>query len=108
MFAVEFEANIRDGVIEVPKAHRGRITGPVHVKLLSADDAVGDAWQIQNRRRWELIEKRLNSELTPTEAIELKSLQREAESELSRVGPRPLTRLEEMESQLQAMETPSD
>jgi hypothetical protein len=34
MAAVEFDAHITDGMIEIPLAHRGALAGPVHVIVL--------------------------------------------------------------------------
>ena len=45
------------------------------------------AWPIQNRRRWELLPKKVRQGLTDAEAQDLARLQQRTDEELARVGP---------------------
>ena len=97
MVAVEFQAKIIDGRIEIPQAVRERFAGEVHVILFAADaDHDRSAWPEQNRRRWELIAKKVRQGLTDAETQELATLQQRADERLAHVGPRPVEQLERL------------
>jgi len=101
MLAVEFQAKIIDGRIEIPQAIRERFTGEVNV-ILFAEGADHDqsAWPEQNRRRWELIAKKVRQGLTEAESKELETLQQRANERLAQVGPRPVEQLERLYAEL--------
>ena len=58
------------------------------------------AWPEQNRRRWELIARKVRQGLTAAEMQELALLQRHADEVLPSVGPPPVEELERWYSQL--------
>lgn len=97
MLAVEFQAKIIDGRIEIPQPVRERFSGEVHV-ILFAEGADHDqsAWPEQNRRRWALIAKKVRQELTDAETKELATLQQRADERLTQVGSRPVEPLERL------------
>lgn len=101
MWAVEFQAKIIDGRIEIPQAVREQFTGEVNV-ILFAEGADHDpaAWPEQNRRRWELIAKKVRQGLTDAETQELATLQQCANERLAQVGPRPVEQLERLYAEL--------
>jgi hypothetical protein len=101
MLAVEFQAKIIDGRIEIPQAVREQFTGEVYV-ILFAEGADHDqmAWPEQNRRRWELIAKKVRQGLTDAESKELATLQQRANERLAQVGPRPVEQLERLYAEL--------
>jgi hypothetical protein len=41
MFAIEFQAEITEGTIEIPAAYRGRVMGPVRVIILAEETPEG-------------------------------------------------------------------
>ena len=57
-------------------------------------------WPDQNRRRWELIAKKVRQGLTDAEAQELATLQEQADQQLAHVGPRPFADLERLYAEL--------
>jgi hypothetical protein len=101
MLAVEFQAKVIDGRIEIPQAIRERFSGEVNV-ILFADGADQDRsdWPVQNRRRWELIAKKTRQGLTAAETEELAALQAHADERLAQVGPRPVESLERLYAEL--------
>jgi hypothetical protein len=101
MLAVEFQAKIIDGRIEIPQAICEQFTGEVNV-ILFAEGADHDqaAWPQQNRRRWELIATKIRQGLTDTEEKELTTLQERANEQLAQVGPRPIEHLERLYAEL--------
>lgn len=101
MQAVEFQARVINGKIEVPEAFRDQFHGDVNV-ILFADGAPQDArsWPQQNRRRWELIAKKVRQGLTVQETAELAALQQLADEQLGAVGQRPVEELERLYEQL--------
>jgi DNA-binding transcriptional regulator/RsmH inhibitor MraZ len=101
MVAAEFQAKIIDGRIEVPQDLREQFSGNVKV-ILFADGAQQDesAWPAQNRRRWELIARKVRQGLSAAEAQELAVLQRQADEQLTRLGPRPVEELERWYAEL--------
>lgn len=101
MLAVEFEAKVVDGKIEIPEAVRERVSGEVSVILFSQGaDRQHSVWPEQNRRRWELIAEKTRRELTREEADELATLQNRADDQLAEVGSRPVDRLERLYAEL--------
>lgn len=104
MSTVEFEADVSNGVIEIPERYREHLQGTVRVFVAAADENEDDSWLASNNRRWELIEKKLHSPLSESEVAELAKLQQRAETELAGVGPRPLAELEQLESELSEMD----
>ena len=101
MVAVEFQAKIIDGRIEIPRAIREQFAGEVKV-ILFAEGADHDrsTWPEQNRRRWELIAKKVRQGLTDAETTELAILQQYADERLAHVGPRPVEHLERLYAEL--------
>lgn len=101
MVAAEFQSKIVDGKITIPESLRDQFQGNVQV-ILFAKGAAADAsgWPAQNRRRWELIAKKVRHELTAAEAQELAMLQQRADEQLAEVGPRPLDELERWYAEL--------
>ncbi|ETX03549.1 MAG: hypothetical protein ETSY1_46900 (plasmid) [Candidatus Entotheonella factor] len=101
MLAVEFQAKIIDGRIEIPQAICEQFTGDVNV-ILFAEGADHDpaAWPQQNRRRWELIATKVRQGLTEAEEKELTTLQQRANEQLAQVGPRPVEHLERLYAEL--------
>jgi len=101
MLAVEFEAKVIDGKIEIPEAVRERVSGDVSVILFSQGaDQQRSVWPEHNRRRWELIAKKTRQELTREESDELATLQQRADDRLAEVGPRPVDQLERLYTEL--------
>ncbi len=101
MTALEFQSNIVDGKIEVPLDLRNQVQGPVNVILFSkGDDRDVSSWPSKNRRRWQLIAKKLRSELTDAETCELAELQQRADDALTSMGPRPVEELERWYAEL--------
>jgi hypothetical protein len=103
MIAVEFEAEVTDGIIEIPEPHRDQIHGAVRVILLAGTPA-GEDWARRNQRRWQLIAKKATQGLTDDEAVELAALQAAADHELAQVGPRPIEDLEKLYANLSRQE----
>lgn len=101
MVAAEFQAKVIDGRIEIPQDLRDQFSGDVNV-ILFADGAQQDesAWSEQNRRRWELIARKVRQGLSRAETEELAILQRRADEKLAGVGPRPVQELESRYTQL--------
>jgi hypothetical protein len=101
MVAAEFQAKVIDGRIEIPQDLPDQFSGDVNV-ILFADRAQQDesAWPEQNRRRWELIARKVRQGLSGAETEELAILQRRADEKLARVGPRPVQELESWYTQL--------
>jgi hypothetical protein len=84
MLAVEFQATIIDGRIEIPQAVRERFSGEVNVILFATGaDYDRSAWPEQNRRRWELIAKKVRQGPTDAETKELATLQQRADERLT-------------------------
>lgn len=101
MFAAEFQTTVVDGKIEIPKALRDQFQGGVKVILFAKGmDQDVSAWPVQNRRRWELIVKKVRQGLTEAEQQELLLLQQRADEQVALVGPRPLEELERWYAQL--------
>jgi hypothetical protein len=100
MNPVEFDAVVSNGMIEIPDRYREHLHGTVRVVVLGAGQMSHDSWPVNNKRRWELIEKKLEGPLSDREAHELARLQQLAEAELADVGPRPLVELERLEAEL--------
>jgi hypothetical protein len=101
MLAVEFQAKIINGRIDLPQAVRERFSGEVHVILFAAGaDHDQSMWPKQNRRRWELIAKKARQGLTDIETKELTTLQQRADEQLAQVGPRPVEQLERLYAEL--------
>ena len=96
MFAVEFQAKVTDGKIEIPEALRQTFSGDVNVIVFTVDAGDVSTWPERNRRRWELIAKKARQELTTSETEELATLQQRADAELARVGTRPVEHLERL------------
>jgi hypothetical protein len=97
MLAAEFQAKIINGKIDIPAELRGEFPGDVKVILFAAGaDADPASWPAQNRRRWELISKKISHALTAAEKQELASLQQQADEQLAKMGPRPLEELERL------------
>lgn len=101
MAAVEFEAKLVDGKIEVPATVQSRFTGSVGVILFDGDERTLESWPVQNRRRWELIMKQARSSLTALESAELVVLHNEADTQLDRVGKRSMPDIERMYAELE-------
>ena len=101
MVAVEFQAKIIDGRIEIPQAVREQFTGEVNV-ILFAEGVDHDqaTWPEQNRRRWELIATKVRQGLTDAETQELRILQQHANERLAQVGSRPVEHLERLYAEL--------
>jgi len=57
-------------------------------------------WSAKNRRRVYLIRKKVSAEISPSELDELNQLQVEADRHMSKVAPRPLEALWELEKEL--------
>ena len=101
MIAVEFQAKVVEGRIEIPEALRDQFQGDVNVSLFAPGaDKEKSTWQDQNRRRWELIARQVRQGLTEAEQQELTRLQQRADEQLARVGPRPVEELERWYAQL--------
>jgi hypothetical protein len=101
MVAAEFQAKVVAGRIEIPEALRAQFQGDVNVILFAKGaDQEESAWPSQNRRRWELIARKVRHGLTAAETQELAQLQQRADEELARVGPRPVEELERWFAQL--------
>src|SRR5207302_10633758 len=101
MQAVEFQAHITNGTIEIPAALRARFPDKVNVILFAAgNDEDQSSWPEQNQRRWELIAKKARNSLSDGETDELAVLQRRADEQLAQVGPRPVAELEKLYSEL--------
>lgn len=103
MIAIEFQAEITNGMIEIPTPHRDQIQGAVTVILLAGTPPGGD-WSQQNQRRWQLIAKKATQGLTHDEGVELAALQGDADQQLAQVGPRPLEDLERLYADLSRQE----
>lgn len=95
MSAVEFQARIVGGKIEIPSSLLGQFEGAVNVILFTADDQEA-TWPEANRRRWQLITKAARFGLTAEEAAELSSLQWRADKNLKKLGDRPMDELESL------------
>jgi hypothetical protein len=101
MLAVEFQAKIIDGRIDIPQAVREQFVEEVHVILFAADAGHDQSmWPKQNRRRWELIAKKARQGLTDVDTKELATLQQHADERLAQVGPRPVEQLERLYAEL--------
>ncbi len=57
-------------------------------------------WETLNKRRFELIEKKVYGKVTKTEQRELDQLQAKADQYLDRIAPRPIEELEKLHQQL--------
>ena len=101
MVAVEFQAEVVDGKITLPRTVRDRFQGRLHI-IIFAEAAAQDSsqWPAQNRRRWELIAKKARQSLTDAETEELTALQRIADDQLAQLGPRPVEPLERWYAEL--------
>ena len=64
-----------------------------------ADKETG-TWPEQNRRRWELIARKVKEGLTEAEQKELALLQQRADEQLARVGARPFEELGSLYAEL--------
>ena len=101
MVAAEFQTKVIDGRIEIPEALRNQFSGAVKVILFAEGaDQNQSAWPEQNRRRWELIARKVRQGLTQAEMQELAILQGRADEQLARVGPRPVEELERWYAEL--------
>ncbi len=101
MVAAELQTKVVDGKIEIPEALRDQFQGNVSVILFVKGTEQGQSgWPDQNRRRWELITKKVRQGLTAAEQQELALLQQRADEQLALVGPRPVEELEHWSAQL--------
>ncbi len=101
MVAAEFQTKVVDGRIEIPEALRDRFQGDVSVILFAkGTEQEQSAWPDQNRRRWELIAKKVREGLTEAEQQELALLQQRADEQLALMGPRPVEDLERWYAEL--------
>ena len=101
MLAVEFQAKIIDGRIEIPQAICEQFTGDVNVILFAEGaDHEPAAWPEQNRRRWELIATKIRQGLSEAEAKELTTLEQRANEQLAQVGPRSVEHLDRLYAEL--------
>lgn len=99
--AVEFQAKIIDGRIDLPQAVRERFAGEVHVILFAeGTDHDRSVWPKQNRRRWELIAKQVRQGLMDVATEELATLQQRANERLAQMGPRPIEQLKRLYAEL--------
>lgn len=101
MVAAEFQTRVVDGKIDIPATLRDQFQGEVNVILFAVGAARHkSAWPDQNRRRWELIAKRVRQGLTTAETQELAALQQRADEQLARAGRRPVEELERLYAEL--------
>jgi hypothetical protein len=101
MVAAEFQAKVIAGKIEIPETLRSQFQGEVNV-IIFAENGLQDesVWPEENRRRWELIAKKVRQGLSDTERNELATLQHRADEHLAKVGPRPIEQLERLYGEL--------
>jgi hypothetical protein len=101
MLAVEFQAVIVAGKIEIPEQIRNQFPGQIKVILFAEDNGKIDSdWPERNKRRWELIAKMARQGLSGQETQELAALQKQADEQLAQVGTRPVAELERLYAEL--------
>jgi hypothetical protein len=105
MQAVEFQTKIVDGRIELPDSLQNRFQGEVRVIIFpGGSENDSSTWPEQNRRRWELIVKKVREGLSTAETEELDELQQVVDAKLAQIGPRPIEELQRMYDQLTQQE----
>jgi len=99
--AVEFQAQVVNGTIEIPPSIRDQVSGEVNVILFAkGTEDHPSTWPSQNRRRWQLIAKKARQPLTDAETEELSALQNLADGQLASVGSRPTEQLQQFYAEL--------